>query len=198
VRSTPAILSGVHVLAVDDEADALALVSELLRAGRRARHSGAISAPEALEQLTPCGPPWLLLADLGMSAHGRISADRAGEKTSEPPRFVSFRRQPHRLRHAPRTAWRCDARRPFNIHLAKPIDPAELVRDRRRAGQAVRIGGSFGEFGVAPSALPCRRFRRRRAASMVAMSIFFIGIIASNARFASSPPAASASVRRAG
>jgi len=34
----------------------------------------------------------------------------------------------------------------------------------------------------------------RRAASMVAMSIFFIGIIAAKARLASAPPAASASV----
>ena len=34
----------------------------------------------------------------------------------------------------------------------------------------------------------------RRAASIAAMSIFFMPIIASNARFASSPPAAIASV----
>ncbi len=38
----------------------------------------------------------------------------------------------------------------------------------------------------------------RRAASMVAMSIFAIGIIASKARFASAPPAASASVSARG
>ena len=42
------------------------------------------------------------------------------------------------------------------------------------------------------------RRQPRRAASMVAMSIFFIGIIASNARFASAPPAASASVSARG
>ena len=38
----------------------------------------------------------------------------------------------------------------------------------------------------------------RRAALIAATSIFFIRIIASNARFASSPPAASASVRTRG
>ncbi|HXC76379.1 MAG TPA: hypothetical protein VNU19_04945 [Candidatus Acidoferrum sp.] len=38
----------------------------------------------------------------------------------------------------------------------------------------------------------------RRAASMVAMSIFFIGIIASKARFASPPPAESASMSTRG
>ena len=38
----------------------------------------------------------------------------------------------------------------------------------------------------------------RRAASIAAMSIFFMPIIASNARFASSPPAASASVSTRG
>jgi hypothetical protein len=38
----------------------------------------------------------------------------------------------------------------------------------------------------------------RRAALIAAMSIFFIPIIVSNARFASSPPAAIASVRTRG
>jgi hypothetical protein len=38
----------------------------------------------------------------------------------------------------------------------------------------------------------------RRAALIAAMSIFFMPIIASNARFASSPPAASASVSTRG
>ena len=38
----------------------------------------------------------------------------------------------------------------------------------------------------------------RRAASIAATSIFFMPIIASNARFASSPPAASASVSTRG
>jgi hypothetical protein len=38
----------------------------------------------------------------------------------------------------------------------------------------------------------------RRAASIVAMSIFFIGIMAEKARFASAPPAARASVRARG
>src|SRR5262249_33651651 len=54
--------------------------------------------------------------------------------------------------------------------------------------------------------LPTRRSRQRagratsprRAASMVAMSIFFIGIIASKARLASAPPADSASVSARG
>jgi len=45
-----------------------------------------------------------------------------------------------------------------------------------------------------PSPGLCLR-QPRRAASIVAMSIFFIGIIASKARFASAPPAASACQR---
>jgi hypothetical protein len=45
---------------------------------------------------------------------------------------------------------------------------------------------------------PSRPRQPRRAASMVAMSIFFMGIIASKARFASPPPAASASVSARG
>jgi hypothetical protein len=48
--------------------------------------------------------------------------------------------------------------------------------------------------------LAARAARRqpRRAASMVATSIFFIAIIASKARLASAPPAASASVSARG
>jgi hypothetical protein len=43
-----------------------------------------------------------------------------------------------------------------------------------------------------------RNRQPRRAASIAATSIFFIGIIASKARFASAPPAASASVSARG
>ncbi len=42
--------------------------------------------------------------------------------------------------------------------------------------------------------LPAAKTQPRRAALIAATSIFFMPIIASNARFASSPPAASASV----
>ena len=47
---------------------------------------------------------------------------------------------------------------------------------------------------TANEGVPTCSYQRRRAASMAAMSIFFIVIIASKARFASSPPVASASV----
>src|SRR6476660_5610111 len=47
------------------------------------------------------------------------------------------------------------------------------------------------------SNLPCSR-QPRRAAWMAAISIFFIDIIASKARFASAPPAARASVNARG
>jgi hypothetical protein len=57
-------------------------------------------------------------------------------------------------------------------------------------------GARVGLQGISGGA--ARRHQPRRAASMVAMSIFFIGIIASKARFASAPPAASASVSARG
>src|SRR5687768_17514308 len=57
-------------------------------------------------------------------------------------------------------------------------------------------GGASG--GMAALTGSGRSTQPRRAASMVATSIFFIGIIASKARLASAPPAASASVSARG
>src|SRR5258708_28653213 len=65
----------------------------------------------------------------------------------------------------------------------------------RRFGATPRLAESgpnayvLGEFGES---------QPRRAASIAVTSIFFMPIIASNARFASSPPAASASVKTRG
>jgi hypothetical protein len=57
-------LRGVHILAVDDDADALSLVAELLDAAG-AEVTTARSAEEALRQLDT-DPPSVLIADLGM------------------------------------------------------------------------------------------------------------------------------------
>jgi PAS domain S-box-containing protein len=116
-------LLDVHVLAVDDDADALALVSELLEAAG-ARVTRARSASEALEQLS-AEVPHVLLSDLGMPHVDGIE-------------FVKqVRRHPdaaiRRLPAAALTAYaRSDDRvnaldAGFDMHLAKPIDPAELV-----------------------------------------------------------------------
>src|SRR5712664_3184451 len=57
---------------------------------------------------------------------------------------------------------------------------------------------SFAPGVVRGGAGTSQALQPRRAASIAAMSIFFIPIIASKARFASSPPAASASVSTRG
>ena len=116
-------LRGIHVLAVDDERDALALVAEVLEAVG-ARVSTAHSAEDALAALEKEVPD-VVVADLGMPlVDGYQFIDRV-------------RRHPDpRIRDLPAAALTAYARSDdrmkalkagFQIHLAKPIDPAELV-----------------------------------------------------------------------
>ena len=116
-------LRGVHVLAVDDEPDALALVSEVLEAAG-ARVSTASSAEEALRHLN-ADVPDVVVADLGMPhVDGFQFIDRVRRHHSA------------RVREIPAAALTAYARSEdrvkalragFQIHLAKPIDPGELV-----------------------------------------------------------------------
>src|SRR5262249_45437879 len=80
-----------------------------------------------------------------------------------------------------------------------------VAHDRRGHGRSSQVSGGHDMDHYAADAsavvehLNLRNARQpRRAASIAAMSIFFISIIASKARFASSPPIASASVRTRG
>ena len=111
------------MLAVDDEPDALSLVSEVLQAAG-ARVSTARSAMDALSSLD-AEVPDVVVADLGMpQIDGLQFIDRV-------------RRHPNaRVREVPAAALTAYARSEdrmkalragFQIHLAKPIDPAELV-----------------------------------------------------------------------
>ena len=130
-------LAGVHVLAVDDERDALSLVREVLEAVG-ARVSTAASAQAALSKLDDELPD-VVVADLGMpTLDGFAFIERV-------------RRHPNpRVRDVPAAALTAYARSEdrvkalragFQIHLAKPIDPAELVTTiaalaKRFAGKA--------------------------------------------------------------
>ena len=116
-------LRGIHVLAVDDETDALALVCEVLEAAG-ARVTTAQSAEDALDKVGGESPD-VVVADLGM------------------PRMDGFgfidrlrRHDNPRIREMPAAALTAYARSEdrmkalqagFQLHLAKPIDPAELV-----------------------------------------------------------------------
>jgi CheY-like chemotaxis protein len=126
-RRTPALaatprLDGVHVLAVDDEADSLNLLRDVLQAAG-ARVTAVSSAAAALDQIgTLC--PDVVLADIGMPGMDGFQLIRAIRRLDEP------------MRSAPAAALTAYARAQdrilslssgFQMHLVKPIDPLELV-----------------------------------------------------------------------
>jgi PAS domain S-box-containing protein len=116
-------LEGIHVLAVDDDRDALTLVREIaLAAG--ARVTTAASAAQALDQVEAAAPD-VIVADVGLPLVDGFAFIRQVRTLSD-----------SRLRHIPAAALTAYARSEdrvkafqsgFQMHLAKPIDPAELV-----------------------------------------------------------------------
>jgi len=116
-------LQGIRILAVDDDRDALALVREILEA------TGAVvmtadSAQHALEILDRTTPD-VMLADLGMphmSGFELIDRVRRSER-------AEIRQMPAVAVTAyARSEDRAKALRSgFQIHLAKPVDPGELM-----------------------------------------------------------------------
>ena len=123
VDITMADLHGVHVLTVDDEPDALALVCEVLEAAG-ARTTTAKSADEAIDKLV-AEVPDVVIADLGMPrVNGFEFIDRLRRHVNPRVREVpaaaltAYARSEDRMKAL---------RAGFQIHLAKPIDPAELI-----------------------------------------------------------------------
>jgi signal transduction histidine kinase/CheY-like chemotaxis protein len=122
--ATPtASLSGLHVMAIDDEPDALELISEML-ASAGARVTPATSAAAALALLDHHHPD-VIVTDLGMP-------EMDGHQ------FVAQLRQMRdpRMRRVPVAALTGYARSEdrarslqsgAQLHLAKPVDPAALV-----------------------------------------------------------------------
>ena len=128
-------LTGTHVLAVDDEADALSLLTEILEAAG-ARVTTARTGAAALEKIGLIEPD-VLVADLGMPWMDGFELINRLRQSDDP-----------RLRNLPAAALTAYARSEdraktlqagFEMHLAKPIDPVELVSAvkalaRRRTG----------------------------------------------------------------
>jgi PAS domain S-box-containing protein len=126
-RQAPSIdaeprLNGVRVLAVDDEPDSLNLLRTVLEsAGAEvAIASSGSAALEALQQRVPD----VLIADIGMPQMDGLQLIRAVRQLDEP------------LRSTPAAALTAYARAQdritslasgFQMHLAKPVDPLELV-----------------------------------------------------------------------
>jgi CheY-like chemotaxis protein/two-component sensor histidine kinase len=116
-------LNGVHVLAVDDDPDALTLVAELLEAAG-ARVSTAGSAADAL-RLLDAEPPQVLVTDLGMP---HVDGFQLIERVRAHDNPLVRRVPAAALTAYARSEDRVKALRAgFQIHLAKPIDPTELV-----------------------------------------------------------------------
>jgi CheY-like chemotaxis protein len=116
-------LHGTRVLAVDDEPDALALITEILESAG-AQVTVAHSATEALGAIQlEC--PDVLIADLGMPrvdgfeliARIRQSSDPAIQRIPAVA-LTAYARSEDRARAI---------RSGFQIHLAKPIDPSILL-----------------------------------------------------------------------
>ena len=116
-------LRGVYAVAVDDDPDALMLIAELLE-GAGARVITATSADEAL-RIIEAEPPQVLITDLGMpkvdgfQLINRIRAHRSPLVRRVPAAaLTAYARSEDRVKAL---------RGGFQIHLAKPIDPTELV-----------------------------------------------------------------------
>ena len=122
--STPTRLSGVKVLVVDDDPNSNEIVRRIL-AGCDAQVSVAYSADEALEALKKLEPD-VLVSDISMPGKDGftfIREIRENERKSRAARLpavalTAFVRPEDRIRAL---------QAGFNIHVAKPIDPRELL-----------------------------------------------------------------------
>jgi CheY-like chemotaxis protein len=113
----------VRVLAVDDEADALSLVSDVLQAAG-AHVITARSAEEAL-RILETDVPDVVVADQGKpQVDGYQFIDRVRRHLNPRVREVPAAALTAYARSEDRTK---ALRAGFQIHLAKPIDPSELV-----------------------------------------------------------------------
>jgi PAS domain S-box-containing protein len=116
-------LTGLSVLTVDDDADARALVCETLET-RGARVAAVDSAEDALDSLGRHRAD-VMIADIGMAHSDGFELIKRVRQSADPA-----------VREVPAAALTAYARSEdrmkalqsgFQMHLAKPVDPAELV-----------------------------------------------------------------------
>jgi PAS domain S-box-containing protein len=131
-----ASLANVHILVVDDEPDARELVKRMLEmAGAEVAMAGSV--PEAIEQILISRPD-VLVCDIGMPEEDGYSLIRKvrdleeGQQNSLPAvALTAYARSEDRTK---------SIRAGFQHHLAKPVEPAELmavVSSLVRAGRKV-------------------------------------------------------------
>ena len=129
-------LHGIHVLAIDDEPDAVGLLAEILQSAG-ATVTTFTSGTAALDAL-PTTKPDVVVADLGMPMMDGLEFIRR------------LRRSKHKaLREVPAAALTAYARSEdraktlqggFEMHLAKPIDPVELASAVKALARRQRDG----------------------------------------------------------
>lgn len=116
-------LSGVRVMAIDDESDALGLLRLVLETAG-AEVIAASSAVAALQQIGDLRPD-ALIVDLGMPQMDGFdfisqirASDDPGIRNTPAAALTAFARSDDRTKAL---------QRGFEMHLAKPVDPGELV-----------------------------------------------------------------------
>jgi GAF domain-containing protein/CheY-like chemotaxis protein len=115
-------LDGIHVLAVDDEPDALNLVRTVLEAAG-ARVTGVSSANAALDEMGRGGVD-VLIADIGMPQVDGLQLIRSVRQLPTPARSTPAAAVTAYARSDDRILTIASG---FQMHLAKPIDPHDLV-----------------------------------------------------------------------
>ncbi|HWK10615.1 MAG TPA: response regulator [Vicinamibacterales bacterium] len=126
-RTAPALesaprIDGVHVLAVDDEADSL----NLLRAVLESAGASVTTAQNGAEAIDAIGArrPDVLVADIGMPGMDGLQLIRAIRRMDEPVRSTPAAALTAYARSQDRITSLASG---FHMHLAKPIDPLELI-----------------------------------------------------------------------
>jgi PAS domain S-box-containing protein len=131
--ATSSDLSGVHVLIIDDDEDALELARRLL-SECGARIDTATSGAEGLARILE-RPPHVVLCDLGMpemDGYEVIRRVRTVQPTLPAVAVTAFARAEDRIRAIEAG---------YNIHISKPVEPRELLAvvaalAKRSAGSA--------------------------------------------------------------
>jgi len=126
-RQMPALspaprLDGIHVLAVDDEADSLQLVRAALE-GAGATVTACGSWEQALDVLRRDTPD-VMLADIGMPTMDGLQLIRAVRQMTGPSGMVPAAALTAYARAQDRIASLASG---FQLHLSKPVDPLELI-----------------------------------------------------------------------
>jgi PAS domain S-box-containing protein len=119
---TSGTLQGLHVLAVEDDADSLELLGTVL-AAQGARVTTAVSAKEAMEALVRETPD-IILSDIempggdGYSLVREIRGAQSAWRSVPVVAVTAYSRVEDRIRLLSSG---------FNMHLPKPVDPSELA-----------------------------------------------------------------------